>query len=400
MSVRTRLCDVDKGEFGRSWFSPSFDGPRLGETVHTSNISGWERLGDSSPHPYLTGGSFDVTRQTCKTSCSFVHASAFTFGNWQHYLGSLYAHSGEFSANLPSVVPINEVAAAGVKGYKRFKPTARNGSLAQAIIELRDIPRMLESSNFTREARDRTRSIAKKAGNQYLNTVFGWLPLLKDVQDLVRNSINQQKKFDQLTRDNGQVVRRSGQVSLLQSTATRIQTGGFYTSPSLNSNLYVGTQTEHKTEREYQRFWFSGAFQYNIEQPAVGRLEKHMDIRKMDQILYGTDISPSLAWELVPWSWLEDWFSSSGDAMANFFEDKSDNLVAPYAYSMGHKKTETEYIVSGVMKGSGPFSCSQTYITESKRRISADPYGFWISPPAMSNNQLAILASLGLSRWG
>jgi hypothetical protein len=140
----------------------------------------------------------------------------------------------------------------GVKGWNRYKPTSREGSLGQAIVELKDFRHMMAQSSSAALMQTRLRqlpmdSVSHHAGSHYLNIQFGWAPFLKDVRDLVKNAIESQKRLNQLARDNGKWVRRGGTIDQQHSTTSAISTGNF-SSPSLPSVLNpAGNETQFRT---------------------------------------------------------------------------------------------------------------------------------------------------------
>jgi hypothetical protein len=400
MVTKSRNIDVDKSVCSRSWFTV-FGGPPQNITLINADLKGLETISDQSPHHYLTGGNMQLLRNTVRSYPAQVYAYTSTGGVDYFNQCRIFAkqHAGN-STILPTPPLSSTVLGYGVKGWNRFKPTSRNGSLAQAILELKDIPRMLESSDLSKVLRDRTKSVAQKAGNQFLNYQFGWVPLLSDIRDLLKNAHDAQKRMDQLARDNGKWVRRRGSVYQNTSSTATVSTGAF-SSPTMVSPLYWGgvkSETQHRTQTSWQRYWFSARFKYWIEPNPIGRLDKFLQAEHLNAILYGTDLSPSLVYELIPWSWLVDWFSSSGDAIANYFEDSADNLVADYAYVMGNTMSVDDYVVTGKTINGVTYTTRQSYLLETKTRIAAYPYGFFAIEPALTLRQTGILGALGLMK--
>lgn len=401
MSFRSRDCDVDHALAAEQWFYLFGSNVKSNQTFTYANLQGREQLFDSSPHPYLTGGALTVLRNTVRSWPAEVHAYLNGGGVDYHYRGRIFAKQhASFNAILPAPIDPSTLLGYSSKGWNRFKPTSRNGSLGQAIVELKDIPHMLSMSGLTRHHQRRTKDIAKLAGDHYLNAVFGWLPLLGDIRDLVRNAHNAQKRIDQLSRDNGKFVRRGGNIDQQQTITSSVSTGAF-SSPSMVSPLYWGgvkSETQYRTQRSSIRYWFSGRFKYWIAPVGAGRLDKYFQREHVNAILYGLDLSPSLVYELMPWSWLVDWFSSAGSSIANYFEDSKDNLVADYAYTMGNIITSDEYRVVGKTINGQTYYTTQEYLTEVKGRAAASPYGFYAVPPLLTVKQVSILAALGLSK--
>jgi len=225
--------------------------------------------------------------------------------------------------------------------------------------------------------------------------------MLNDVQDLIKNALKAQRHIDQLARDNGKWIRRKGNINVAEAVGRcTVESGSFYTTPNMPSPLYSGTETRYWDQTIQERHWFSARFKYWIQPVGAGRLERFLQAEHVNRILYGLDLDPSLVWELVPWSWLVDWFSSAGDSIANMCEDSADNLVADYAYIMG-KKVVSDYIrVMGKTINGQTYFTTQEYLTEVKMRTAATPYGFYAIPPSLSDKQTSILAALGITHSG
>jgi hypothetical protein len=401
MVTKSRNIDVDKSLACRQWFTV-FGGPPQNVTDTFADLRGRETISDQSPHHYLTGGNMQLLRSTVRSYPAQVNAYTSTGGVDYFYRGRIFAKQhAAFNPILPAPPLSSTLLGYGVKGWNRYKPTSRNGSLAQAILELKDIPHMLEQSNLSRVLKDRTKNVAQKAGSQFLNYQFGWVPLLSDIRDLIKNAVNAQKRIDQLARDNGKWVRRRGTIEQTDSTTSSVTTGAF-SSPTMVSPLYWGgvkSETQYRTQSARTRYWFSAMFKYWIQPVGVGRLDRFLQAEHVNAILYGTDLSPSLVYELIPWSWLVDWFSSSGDAIANYFEDSADNLVAKYAYVMGHTINSDEYRIVGRTINGVTYYTTQEYITETMSRVAAYPYGFFAIEPSLTLKQTGILGALGLTKY-
>jgi hypothetical protein len=117
--------------------------------------------------------------------------------------------------------------------------------------------------------------------------------------------------------------------------------------------------------------------------------------------LYGGLPDINTLWNLTPWSWAADWVSDLGTLSANVNNFSKDGLVMPYAYMMETISVENTFV-------SGPWSFdsrpgeqhffTQSFKTTRKRRIAASPYGFDVDFGGFSQRQLAILASLGITK--
>lgn len=377
----------------------------------TSPWQNFEAVTDSSPHKYLSGGSFNCTKAITTEQPCYVDITVNASPGTRSYSGLVYAGNaptlGTFgpsgfyntSNNWPQLY-IGESDAslntAGVKAWRKFKPTSRNGSLGQAILELKDLPSMLEQSNIAKQLMSRHKGFLHQSAGQYLNYQFGWVPFLSDVRDFVKNSVNAQRRINQLARDNGKTVRRGGTISSAVNTITYQSWN--YPESGMDAYFYRSTPSMKDTLTVGNRFWFAGAFRYYIQKPTAGALGDFLLQTHVNAILYGDDLSPSLLWQITPWSWLVDWWSSAGDAFANYFEDSEDNLVGAYAYVMANSYQRMSRVCSMALNDGKNYECSTTWNYECKQRMPASPYGFYLNPPDLSAKQVAILTALGLTK--
>lgn len=278
----------------------------------------------------------------------------------------------------------------GTSAIARVAPTNPNASLATALGELkRDGLPSLPGTQM-RDQVDR----ARRAGSEYLNIEFGWLPLISDLRSFAYSVRNMRKLTEQYIRDSDRKIRRRYTPMPL----------------TLESSVFTGTGIAHGqnilcpgstvTKATELRYWFSGAFRYHIPggDDFMSRLLRYESLANH---LFGTRITPELVWELTPWSWAIDWFSNAGDVIHNISVLGSDGLVMQYGYAMRHMR------VSEYHRGSYKFSDSRgTHSgtvareigSEWKQRVRAHPYGFGVDDVSLSARQAAILAALGLSR--
>jgi hypothetical protein len=219
------------------------------------------------------------------------------------------------------------------------------------------------------------------------------------VKDFILAVFNFQERWAQVLKDNEKPVHREGPVMKTeQSEITSSSSGiGFdILAPAFSTAAYVKAfgsasavpWSKTVTTTISQKYWFSGTFRYYIQ--PIGSLRYY---EQMARIAYGVDLTPRLLWELMPWSWLADWVSSFGASISNLTEYNIDNLVAEYAYTMGHYVVSTETAWSN---GWGTARFVQT--DEVKARNQATPFGFGVSLGSFTLRQQAILAALALSR--
>ncbi len=312
--------------------------------------------------------------------------------DWFHTRGTIGINSViDYVFGLsPAVVgSASVINAFGTSAIAQVLPTNPNASLAQAIGELKKdgLPRAPGES-----LRDQVNA-ARRAGDEYLNVEFGWLPLVSDLQDFARSVRNARVLIDQYTRDSDKKIRRRfvapPVVATSSVTKTAICAG--------QNNFAPGTSVDR---REETQMWFSGAFKYHVPVDA-GFMSRLARYESLANHLFGLRVTPELVWQLAPWSWAVDWFTNIGDVIHNISSLGSDGLVMQYGYAMRHMRVDEVATGRAVRPASGtPDSVlvQRRIGSEWKQRVRANPYGFGIDDVDLSARQLAILAALGLTK--
>lgn len=117
----------------------------------------------------------------------------------------------------------------------------------------------------------------------------------------------------------------------------------------------------------------------------------------MARRLYGVRVSPSVIWNLTPWTWAIDWASNAGDVLQNIEAFSNDGLVMRYGYIMSEQSVRYDRRWKGAYNRV-PLTTADAYGVTSKVRERATPYGFGLDPDGFSGSQLSILAALGMTR--
>jgi len=352
---------------------------------------------------FIDSAIIDVRDKSDLTSVQTRYTGKLRYGGMLNGIPSIPSRPPALSdATLLSV---------GAKAWAKYKPTAQQGGLGQALGELHDLPslpKLLFFRNVLSQATKKTnwKQVVNQSGSEYLNVQFGWVPLISDIKDLIRNVQRLKKGIEQLERDNGRPVRRSGKAGSTSSTTSTKTTGTGYSgkvSPSAGM-VYYGPWTEEVVTTTTVDYRFSARFRYFIDFAKAHRGDIGA-ANRISKILLGAELSPYTLYQLMPWSWLIDWFTNTGSVINNIVNDAGDNLVADYAYINGKVTVETvrtlTFSVRYPMGGDSYENISVGGVdrTVHFRRIQASPYGFGLNVGSLSNKQLAILGALGLSRW-
>lgn len=299
----------------------------------------------------------------------------------------------------------------GTKAIELSKPTRNANSLFVSLKEIHSDG--LPSTPLATLWKERTR-VAKGAGKEYLNSVFGWLPLINDIQKFANSANRFEQIWSQYERDAGRLVRRGFRPEPEQQQMTELIDYPYFgtTGPLADgiSALYdpvvgIAPRKLTITTRSSRARWFSGAFRYYLPDRGSKEALKYFrrELSRLNHLL-GIVPTPDNVWSATPWTWALDWVSNAGSVVSNLSDTLTDSLVMPYGYVCEHTTRTVELSSTG-----GTFRRNELisvpaprlYIAERrevKQRIQASPYGFGLTWEGFSPTQLAILASLGITR--
>lgn len=356
-------------------------------------LNTWEMFSQNHPKSrhghYGEGGPFyleKVTTYAAQTPLAKPNGQPYPVGVYSGYIiaGSVTGFVPTGLQNTPSDASI---ASDGATAISRVHPERPDFSLAQQLGELRErFPSVVGSSLL----RDKV-NIARKSGNEYLNVEFGWKPLISSVLDFARTVKESNSIVSGYVRKNQEHTRRRYNFPQLLSMRTDSSTGGnFY---PVDAALAATTAYYEKVTHDK---WFEGAFIYWVPVPDTLQGQILLYESRANKLL-GTRLTPSVLWELAPWSWAVDWFSNTGEIFQNLSYIGADASVMKYGYMMNHLKTELQ--VSQYRDTSGyNVKASKTVVSDIKMRRPSSPYGFSVEWDGMTSRQIAIATALGLTR--
>lgn len=300
------------------------------------------------------------------------------------------------------------------------------------------------ASVITKKGIKGRKNVIGSVGNEYLNYIFGIVPLVSDIRAATTVASEVNKVIDQWIRNNHRQVRRrrrlDPKVEPRQIWEKGSSTAGysclvnvpFGLPGSSNSDPYgvapVGLFPNKAfslgaTNRDWQRtlsevkttkITFSSAFQYSLENLLLGDDQlapgSWSDSEIRDAVrwhYYGlspSDISLSTIWNLTPWSWMMDWFTNIGSTLDYLREMQSVGLQLDWAYIKVvqelYRKIHFEWYGSNA--GYVPSDLAIRHDMEFKqlyvRRLKASPFGFNVDFGALSNSQISVVAALAASR--
>lgn len=311
----------------------------------------------------------------------------------------------------------------GARAWNRMRPDQPNFDLATQLGELKDLPRTLKQAvngvreltqdaiarKFSNRASRRGRPSISKTGEWHLAITFGWLPVLSSARDFIRAQREGQKALAKLLKNEEKWKRRSTKfpvrkdgetVTVVCSPLSTHQSPVFVTQCYANSGGGGLTRTDNLTTVET---WAKGDFKYFLP-PGPRNVAWN---RKMLRRLMGSRITPNTFYQLMPWSWLADYFTDLGQFVQAISPGVADRLVARNCYLMETTTYKTEVSTSNVYFSNGLYSpnhkvvrawCGFERLSTTKMRTEASPFGFGFSPNDLTATQVGILGALGFSK--
>jgi hypothetical protein len=231
--------------------------------------------------------------------------------------------------------------------YKGTNPQFRSASLFRDIAELKDLPRsvsqlretlknlssLYQSLPVSQSVKQRIFSIApsiKDIPKEYVSYHFGWKQIYRSILDVLQ-------KPEKISRQIDFLIRRSGKATTYRSSRKYPSASGegspFATyDPLLMTNegpwpfqaLVVG-----RVEREIElKMVINTTFDF----PTLNR-PKFVHDKFMDKL--GLIPRPTDLYNLVPWTWLVDWFSGAGNYIEIIDEINRDRSIINWGFLTG-----------------------------------------------------------------
>jgi len=282
-------------------------------------------------------------------------------------------------------------------GFKRTRPGNAVAGMGQFLVELRDIPTLplrllLRLKTF------------RALGSEYLNVQFGWRPFVNDLRKAYKTYRTLESQLAKLREENGRNITRRATLQDDKSTVT----SSLYSNiplafadgrPATGSGFSITTTTTSTATR----VWYYSNLRYYT--PDIGSSQW---TKRATAALFGVNPTPELLWEVLPWSWLIDWFTNVGDIISNASNNAVDNLVLNASYVM--KTTETVTEVSTYSRwpsfrnvliqweaGDATYGYKKS-TTYKMRQGGLSPFGLGTTLGGLTAYQASILAAIGASR--
>lgn len=193
-------------------------------------------------------------------------------------------------------------SAAATTLLARTNPGRAEVSIPVFIAELKDLPHMVKSAGDY--LLKRRKNWFRSTAGQYLSWQFGWSPLFSDLRKMLdfESSVTKRaKEIERLYSNKGLKRRvRLGNWGAAETHNSQAIESGLGTV--LSARMSIFTQSER---------W--GTVRWLPTDRPTSILDLP-DYRKLARkAVFGLSFQAEDAWNLIPWSWLVDWFSNAGE---------------------------------------------------------------------------------------
>lgn len=343
MSSVGRITDRFGSYNGTTILSDTFQGP---------SRTGFEKCEDWLSSPFQSN---PLTHRRC--SFGMIYASGQYASGFHYYTSSGVPlqsgicqvmsdpfHYGTFPAKL-SMAYLAQLAQANAN------PNSPIVDLPLAFYELRELPGLLkwlgdlEIRGLKALGRGRTKirpgdlNPTGIGGEANLAYQFGIKPLISDALSLLGfvDAVTAREEYLRgLSKPKGKRIKRT----LLIENFTLPQ------SPIIAFPGGIENGGNFKIVNRYdvrRRYWYSARAQLNATIPA-----RDLESLAMRSVLGLQDVSFETIWNAIPWSWLIDWFSSTGTMLAAF------RGGIPWTFSDLNLMAQTDYTLTGTFTGKPP----------------------------------------------
>jgi len=289
-------------------------------------------------------------------------------------------------------------------------PDRNDATLAVTVLELLrgDLPSLLK--NYRNMAAG-YKNLRNTLGSDALNIMFGWTPLIQEYANVIKVGLTLDRaiyyeSFRRKRQWDGPSARTTASNTIaMGSLGSAYSSGGFLPGDvgGISSGIAV-TYNQNRTIVESEDYHFSSKYA-GLAKP-TRKADYHMDqaveiIKRM-----GLIDDPTLMWDLTPWSWLVDWFTTMGDSISN---------AAIYSPMTGRYSVDYAYLTTQrIRKVDGELTTPVTNLSSYRKalliernsfaysttrwRDRATPFGFGTQLGSLSASQFAVLVALGFAK--
>ncbi len=214
----------------------------------------------------------------------------------------------------------------------RLSPARKEFSIGRSVAELRELPRSLKGTAeawlLARETISRKQKLATRKGTsapgEYVNISFGWLPIYRDIVRMLSLPERISRRVNRLMYRNGlDNTFRTG----FSLGSSPVSSPPSFTFDLLQGESLVGVATHGIRSTELR-----GVVNAGLRFPAIALPELQ---RKLMRQAWGLYPDPEDVYNLVPWTWLIDWFGGLGDYVDAFNIINKDPSIINWGFITG-----------------------------------------------------------------
>lgn len=272
------------------------------------------------------------------------------------YQNSVYSETVEYGFGGPSARLSREAHDTWLNQYRTYAlnritehafplaaqcmPGRRRYSLVYSVAELRDLPRTLrDSMAFFQDIFGHVRDL-KSLGDLYLMYRFSYESTVKDVMRLLEMPAK-------ISADVNRLLSRSGKSTTFRSR--RVVNEKLATLPGFTTevfDIFDESGASHSSNEGFHSWEVRVAINLRLQLPYV-------DIPGAEKILLvlqelGALPSPSDIYNLIPWTWLIDWFTGVSDYLEAVEAITFDESLINYGLVTFASKGYTQYAYHGI----------------------------------------------------
>ena len=274
-------------------------------------------------HQYIYHPAAGIPSSSCVAAGGTGNNSSYSEDNWKSEIeptaavffpGSLNTLKTQEYAYIDSLI-----AKEGLSMLKEWSPNKRSSTLFRNLVELRDVQRSIVSlqesliafrklyvslakSPSLRDIVFNIRGAASTVPSEYLSYHFGWKQLYKDLLDLLSLPEKMSKKYNFLIARAGKPTTFRVRKEFISASSGTVPDFDYTYSPYEYGNSYR-SNLKRVTEL---RLVINATFDF----PPINStsFRSHSFLDRIGLVPRPTDI-----YNLIPWTWLIDWFTGLGN---------------------------------------------------------------------------------------
>lgn len=194
-------------------------------------------------------------------------------------------------------------------------PTSRSFNLLYNIAELRELPKLLRDAVVRLRSMEKTLHDLQNPGSLYLEYKFAWESTVRSIRDMLKMPERISKRINYLLSRNGKLTTLRYRYSYSEPLSS---------IPAFNYEIYPFDVVLDSAS-------LSGVHKVEIRAAVNSRIVlPNIDVPQVKEKLllrlWGLDPKPSDVYNLIPWTWLLDWFANVGEYVSiieTMLNDKS-----------------------------------------------------------------------------